>query len=161
MIKTGLTEEELERSALLLNGLLADHFTLMLKTWQFHWNVVGTAFGSYHEAMKGLYESEIERVDSIAERIRSLGKRPLGSMEAILQANHIQEFKMNEQVPEGIDMWRIISNEWDRVIQFIRDIHGQIPKNDLATLNFLEDMIDSMEKEAWMIRSYNSVPGID
>ena len=51
MIKTGLTEEELERSALLLNGLLADHFTLMLKTWQFHWNVVGDSFGCYHEAM--------------------------------------------------------------------------------------------------------------
>lgn len=55
MIKTGLTEEELERSALLLNGLLADHFTLMLKTWQFHWNVVGDSFGSYHEAMLKLY----------------------------------------------------------------------------------------------------------
>ena len=101
MIKTGLTAEELERSALLLNGLLADHFTLLLKTWQFHWNVVGNSFGSYHEGMLKLYEAEIERVDDVAERIRALGKRPLGSMEAMLQNNHIQEFKMDASLPGG------------------------------------------------------------
>ena len=144
MIKTGLTEEELERSALLLNGLLADHFTLMLKTWQFHWNVVGDSFGSYHEAM--------------LKRIRALGKRPLGSMEAMLQNNHIKEFGMGEAVPQALDMWKIIRDDWDKLIRSIRDIHKQIPENDLATLNFLEDMIESMEKEAWMVRSYNVTP---
>ena len=158
MIKTGLTEEELERSALLLNGLLADHFTLMLKTWQFHWNVVGDSFGSYHEAMLKLYEEEIERVDDVAERVRSLGKRPLGSMEAMLQNNHIKEFGMSEAVPQALDMWKIIRDDWDKLIRSIRDIHKQIPENDLATLNFLEDMIESMEKEAWMNRSYNVTP---
>jgi starvation-inducible DNA-binding protein len=158
MIKTGLTAEELERSALLLNGLLADHFTLLLKTWQFHWNVVGDSFGSYHEGMLKLYEAEIERVDDVAERIRALGKRPLGSMEAMLQNNHIQEFKMDERVPQAIDIWKIIRDDWDRMIRSIRDIHKQIPQNDLATLSFLEGMIESMEKEAWMNRSYNVTP---
>ena len=151
MIKTGLTAEELERSALLLNGLLADHFTLLLKTWQFHWNVVGDSFGSYHEGMLKLYEAEIER-------IRALGKRPLGSMEAMLQNNHIKEFGMSEAVPQALDMWKIIRDDWDKLIRSIRDIHKQIPENDLATLNFLEDMIESMEKEAWMNRSYNVTP---
>ena len=155
MIKTGLTAEELERSSFLLNGLLADHFTLLLKIWQFHWNVVGDAFGSYHEGMLKLYEAEIERVDNVAERIRALNKRPLGSMEAMLQNNHIQEFNMDERVPRAIDMWKIIRDDWDKMIRSIRDIHKQIPQNDLATLNFLEDMIESMEKEAWMNRSYN------
>ena len=158
MIKTGLTEEDLERSALLLNGLLADPFTLMLKTWQFHWNVVGDSFGSYHEAMLKLYEEEIERVDDVAERVRALGKRPLGSMEAMLQNNHIKEFGMSEAVPQALDMWKIIRDDLDKLIRSIRDIHKQIPENDLATLNFLEDMIESMEKEAWMVRSYNVTP---
>lgn len=158
MIKTGLTAEELQRSALLLNGLLADHFTLMLKTWQFHWNVVGDSFGSYHEAMLKLYEAEIERVDDVAERVRALGQRPLGCMEAMLQMNHLQEFRMDEAVPQAIDMWKIIRDDWDKLIRSIRDIHKQVPENDLATLNFLEDMIEAMEKEAWMIRSYNVTP---
>jgi len=158
MIKIGLSKEEIDKSVTLLNGLLADHFTLMLKTWQFHWNVVGTSFGSYHEAMLKLYEAEIERVDDVAERVRALGKRPLGSMEAMLSANHMQEFPMDEKVPKDLAMWAIIRDDWDLMCRRIREIHAQIPENDLATLNFLEDMIESMEKEAWMVRSYNVTP---
>ena len=83
-VNIGLTSEDIAKSLVLLNGLLADHFTLLLKTWQFHWNVIGSSFGSYHEAMLKLYEAEIERVDGVAERVRALGGRPLGSMEAML-----------------------------------------------------------------------------
>lgn len=155
-VHTGLSTEEEDKSAKLLNSLLADHFTLLLKTWQFHWNVVGDSFGSYHEAMLKLYEAEIERVDDVAERIRALGKRPLGSMDAMLTSTTILEFSMGEKVPEALKMWEIIRDDWDNVIQRIREIHGQIPEKDLATLNFLEDMIEAMEKEAWMNRSYTA-----
>ena len=58
-VNIGLTSEDIAKSLVLLNGLLADHFTLLLKTWQFHWNVIGSSFGSYHEAMLKLYEAEI------------------------------------------------------------------------------------------------------
>lgn len=74
------------------------------------------------------------------------------------QNNHIKEFGMSEAVPQALDMWKIIRDDWDKLIRSIRDIHKQIPENDLATLNFLEDMIESMEKEAWMVRSYNVTP---
>lgn len=158
MVNIGLSGADITKSITLLNGLLADHFTLLLKTWQFHWNVVGTSFGSYHEAMLKLYEAEIERVDDVAERVRALGGRPLGSMEAMLQANHLQEYEMSQPVPANLEMWRIISNDWDAVIRHIREIHDQIPQQDQATLNFLEDMIENMEKEAWMNRSYNAHP---
>jgi starvation-inducible DNA-binding protein len=158
MVNIGLSGADITKSITLLNGLLADHFTLLLKTWQFHWNVVGTSFGSYHEAMLKLYEAEIERVDDVAERVRALGGRPLGSMEAMLQANHLQEYEMSQPVPADLEMWRIISNDWDAVIRHIREIHDQIPQQDQATLNFLEDMIENMEKEAWMNRSYNAHP---
>lgn len=159
MVNIGLTGADITKSITLLNGLLADHFTLLLKTWQFHWNVVGTSFGSYHEAMLKLYEAEIERVDDVAERVRALGGRPLGSMEAMLQANHVQEYEMSKPVPADLEMWSIISTDWDTVIRHIREIHDQIPEQDQGTLNFLEDMIESMEKEAWMNRSYNAQPG--
>lgn len=158
MIKAGLTADEIKLSTDHLNGLLADHFTLMLKTWQFHWNVVGNSFGSYHESMLKLYEAEIERVDDVAERIRALGERPLGSMKAMLSHNHIQEFSMDEAVPQALTMWGYIRDDWDKTIRHIREIHEEISPKDLATLNFLEDMIESMEKEAWMIRSYNTTP---
>lgn len=156
-VNIGLTSEDIAKSLVLLNGLLADHFTLLLKTWQFHWNVIGSSFGSYHEAMLKLYEAEIERVDDVAERVRALGGRPLGSMEAMLQANHIQEFEMPQPLPTDMEMWKIISADWDTVIRRIREIHDQVPPADQGTLNFLEDMIESMEKEAWMNRSYNEM----
>lgn len=155
MINIGLEPSYAANSIALLNGLLADHFTLLLKTWQFHWNVKGSSFGSYHEAMLKLYEAEIERVDDVAERVRALGGRPLGSMEAMLQANHVQEYSMSQPEPKDLEMWKIITDDWEAVIRRIREIHDKIEPQDQGTLNFLEDMIEIMEKEAWMNRSYN------
>lgn len=155
----GLTEEERKRSISLLNGLLADHFTLMLKVWAFHWNVVGPSFESYHKDMQKLYEAQIERVDDTAERIRALNGRTLTSMSGMMSHNHILEFGEEQPVPEALKMWEIITNDWGVLIKSIRDIHKAVPENDLGTLNFLEDMIETMEKEDWFNRSRNATPG--
>ena len=155
MVHTGLSNECVKQSTALLNGLLANHFTLLLKTWQFHWNVVGQSFSSYHEAMEKLYTAEINRVDDTAERIRALGERPLGSMKSMLECKDIKEFCMSEALPEAIVMWQMIRDDWDTMIRIIREKHEQVPAEDLGTINFLEDMIESMEKEAWMIRADN------
>ncbi len=147
----GLSSEAAAKSTALLNGLLADHFTLLLKIWQFHWNVEGDSFGSYHARMKELYDAEIDFVDDTAERIRAVGGVPLTSMEAMLQNNHIQEWAGG--IPPAIDMWAMINADYGTVISRIREIHEQIDPSDLGTLNFLEDMITKMEKDAWMTRS--------
>jgi len=151
MVNIGISKEAMDESVALLNGLLADHFTFLLKVWQFHWNVKGDSFGSYHERMKELYDKQIEYVDDTAERIRALGGVPLTSMEAMLQNNHIQEHEGG--VPGAMDMWRAILNDLESIIQSIRAIHERISPSDLGTLNFLEDMITKMEKDAWMTRS--------
>lgn len=151
MVNIGLTQEECDQSVTLLEGLLADHFTLLLKIWQFHWNVTGPSFGSYHERMKELYDAEIEFVDSTAERIRALGGRPLGSMEAMLQHNRIQEW--TDKLADAMEMWAVINEDSEAVIRRIREIHEQVSAQDLGTRNFLEDMITRMEKDAWMTRS--------
>lgn len=147
----GLSSEAAAKSTALLNGLLADHFTLLLKIWQFHWNVEGDSFGSYHARMKELYDAEIDFVDDTAERIRAVGGVPLTSMEAMLQNNHIQEWTGG--IPSAMEMWEIINSDCGTVISRIREIHEQVDPSDLGTLNFLEDMITKMEKDAWMTRS--------
>lgn len=151
MVNIGILKEVRDNSIVLLNSLLADHFTFLLKVWQFHWNIKGDSFGSYHERMKELYETQIDYVDDTAERIRALGGTPLTSMEAMLQNNHIQEHEGS--VPGAMEMWRVILNDMESIIQFIRDIHSRIDSSDLGTLNFLEDMITKMEKDAWMVRA--------
>lgn len=147
----GLSSEAAAKSTALLNGLLADHFTLLLKIWQFHWNVEGDSFGSYHARMKELYDAEIDFVDDTAERIRAVGGVPLTSMEAMLQNNHIQEWAGG--IPSAMDMWAMINADCGTVISRIREIHEQVDPSDLGTLNFLEDMITKMEKDAWMTRA--------
>lgn len=151
MVNIGISKEAMDESVVLLNRLLADHFTFLLKVWQFHWNVRGDSFGSYHERMKELYDKQIDYVDDTAERIRALGGTPLTSMEAMLQNNHIQEHEGG--APDAMEMWRVILGDMESIIQLIRDIHGRIDSSDLGTLNFLEDMITKMEKDAWMTRS--------
>lgn len=151
MVNIGISKEVMDNSIALLNRLFADHFTFLLKVWQFHWNVRGDSFGSYHERMKELYDKQIDYVDDTAERIRALGGTPLTSMEAILQNNHIQEHEGG--VPAAMEMWRVILGDMESIIQLIRDIHSRIDSSDLGTLNFLEDMITKMEKDAWMTRS--------
>lgn len=148
-----MTPETKASGAALLNGLLADHFTMMLKIWQFHWNVVGPSFGSYHEDMRKLYEEEFERVDEIAERVRALEQRPLGSMDAMLQNNRIPEFSQNDPVPNAMLMWETIRKDWENLVNRTHEVHSQISDQDIATKSFLENMTEEMEKSAWMIRS--------
>lgn len=68
----GLNEGQVKASKTVLNNLLSDHFVLLAKTWNYHWNVKGVSFHSYHVFMEDLYNGLIEDIDSIAERIRSL-----------------------------------------------------------------------------------------
>lgn len=72
----GLNEGMVRASKTVLNNLLSDHFVLLAKTWNYHWNVKGVSFHSYHVFMEDLYNGLIEDIDAIAERIRSLDERP-------------------------------------------------------------------------------------
>lgn len=152
-VNIGISPETRTTSAALLNGLLADHFVAMLKIWQFHWNVVGKSFGSYHEDMRKLYDEEFDRVDDIAERIRALGMRPLGSLDEMLKYNTIPEYPQAQPVPSPVQMWQQISADWDALIRRAHEIHANISEQDIATKSFLEGMCESMEKTAWMIRA--------
>ena len=87
----GLNEGMVRASKTVLNNLLSDHFVLLAKTWNYHWNVKGVSFHSYHVFMEDLYNGLIEDIDAIAERIRSLDERPIGSLAGYLEHNRIKD----------------------------------------------------------------------
>ena len=151
----GLEPKTVKASKTVLNNLLADHFVLLAKTWNYHWNV---SFHSYHVFMEDLYNGLIEDIDSIAERIRSLDERPLGSLAGYLEHNRIKEHCETEPLPEAKKMLAILSEDNDTLIREIRKDIEQLEKeedtDDAGTTNFLEDMIEKKEKTAWMIRAY-------
>ncbi len=150
----GLNEGQVKASKNVLNNLLADHFELLAKAW----NVKGVSFHSYHVFMEDLYNGLIEDIDSIAERIRSLDERPVGSLAGYLEHNRIKEHCDSEPLPNAKEMLAILSEDNDTLIREIRKDIEQLEKeeetDDAGTTNFLEDMIEKKEKIAWMIRAY-------
>lgn len=154
----GLNEGMVRASKTVLNNLLSDHFVLLAKTWNYHWNVKGVSFHSYHVFMEDLYNGLIEDIDAIAERIRSLDEHPIGSLAGYLEHNRIKEHCESEPLPEAKQMLAILSQDNDTLIREIRKDIEQLEKeedtDDAGTTNFLEDMIEKKEKTAWMIRAY-------
>ena len=143
----GLNEGMVRASKTVLNNLLSDHFVLLAKTWNYHWNVKGVSFHSYHVFMEDLYNGLIEDIDAIAERIRSLDERPIGSLAGYLEHNRIKEHCESEPLPEAKQMLAILSQDNDQ-------LEKEEDTDDAGTTNFLEDMIEKKEKTAWMIRAY-------
>lgn len=154
----GLEEKMVKASKNVLNNLLADHFVLLAKTWNYHWNVKGVSFHSYHVFMEQLYNGLIQDIDEIAERIRALDERPIGSLQGYLEHNRIKEHCESKLMPEAKEMLAILSQDNDTLIREIRKDIEQLEKDentdDAGTTNFLEDMIERKEKTAWMIRAY-------
>lgn len=156
-VNIGLQEKMIKASHNALTNLLADHFVLLTKTWNYHWNVKGESFHSYHTFMETLYLGLIVDIDEIAERIRSLDERPIGSLQGMLEHNRIKEHCDSQPLPEAKGMLAVLSADNDTLIREIRsDIETleSEKSEDAGTLNFLEGMIEKKEKTAWMIRAY-------
>ena len=134
-----------------LNRLLANHFTLFLKVYKFHWDVVGSNFGSAHQYLNDLYDALFENVDEIAERIRQLDGKPIGTMKGYLEITEISEFE-EEIVPDGKIIFEILLRDYEFIIRELRNFLST-EGLDNGTVNFLEDMIMNKEKDAWLIRS--------
>ncbi len=149
-VNIGLEEDMLEASKTVLNNLLSDHFVLLVKTWNFHWNVQGASFHSYHVFMEDLYHGLIEDIDAIAERIRALGERPIGLLAGYLAHNRLKEHADSEALPDARQMLTLLSRDNDTMIREIRRDMEQLEKqentDDAGTANFLGGMIEKKRK---------------
>ncbi len=150
-INTGIPEDERRKVAEGLSHLLADSYTLYLKTHNFHWNVTGPMFQSLHAMFEEHYTELATAVDEIAERIRALGEPAPGSYAAFARLSSVQEA---EGVPEAEEMVRQLVEAHEAVAKTAR---GVLPiadaGNDEVTLGLLADRLAVHEKTAWMLRS--------
>lgn len=150
-INTGIPEEERKNVAEGLSRLLADSYTLYLKTHNFHWNVTGPMFQSLHAMFEEHYTELATAVDEIAERIRALGEPAPGSYAAFARLSSIQE---SEDVPQAKEMVRQLVEAHEAVAKTAR---GVLPiadaGNDEVTMGLLADRLAVHEKMAWMLRS--------
>ncbi|MFQ5505568.1 MAG: Dps family protein [Planctomycetota bacterium] len=150
-IEIGINEEHREKVARDLGRLLADSFTLYLKTHNFHWNVTGPMFQTLHVMFEQQYTELWSAIDEIAERIRALGFPAPGSYAAFTALKSIDE---EEGVPEASEMLRQLVLGQEAVVRTARGVFPLAESaGDQATLDLLTHRIELHEKNAWMLRS--------
>jgi len=134
-----------------LARLLADSYTLYLKTHNFHWNVTGPMFNTLHLMFEGQYTELATAVDLIAERIRSLGVTAPGSYAQFSQLTSVKE---ETKVPAALDMVRQLVEGQETVARTAREAFPAAEKaSDQATMDLLTQRLQVHEKTAWMLRS--------
>ncbi|ABI38061.1 MULTISPECIES: DNA starvation/stationary phase protection protein DpsA [Shewanella] len=151
MINIGINQSHREEIAAGLNQLLADSYSLYLKTHSFHWNVTGPMFTSLHLLFEQQYTELALAVDLIAERVRALGARALGSYSAYAKLTEIRE---DQGVTKAETMIRELLSDQEVVIRNARALYPLVSQaNDEATADLLTQRIQLHEKNAWMLRS--------
>ncbi len=134
-----------------LGTLLADSYTLYLKTHNYHWNVTGPMFQTLHLMFEQHYNELALAVDLIAERIRALGAFAPGSYKAFAELSSIDD---TTEVPAAQDMIKQLVQAHETVIRTARGVFPAVEKaGDEASADLLTQRLQVHEKTAWMLRS--------
>ncbi len=150
-INIGIAEQDREAIAAGLSRLLADSYTLYLKTHNYHWNVEGPLFNTLHTMFEGQYTELATAVDEIAERIRALGVAAPGSYRAFAELTSIEE---ETGTPSAEDMIRQLIIGQETVVRTAREVIPLASQaNDEPTADLLTQRMQIHEKTAWMLRS--------
>lgn len=150
-IDIGIGEKDRKKVAEGLSRLLADSFTLYLKTHNFHWNVTGPMFQTLHLMFQTQYTELWNALDLIAERIRSLGYPAPGSYKHYLELSSIPE---ESDVPKAKEMIRQLVAGQEAVARTARQVFVLAEKaGDQPTADLLTQRMEVHEKNAWMLRS--------
>lgn len=133
-----------------LNGVLADTFTLYMKTKNFHWHVSGPRFRSIHLMLDEQADELFAMTDDVAERVRKLGGRTLTSIGSIAKHTTIKEndaayVPAHAMLAELADDNRVFAQRM-REAHEVADEHG-----DIASASLLEEWVNQTEKRAWFL----------
>lgn len=150
-IDIGINEADRKAIAEGLSKLLADTYTLYLKTHNFHWNVTGPMFDTLHKMFETQYTELAGAVDLIAERIRALGVPAPGTYAEFVRLSSIKE---EPGVPSAETMIRQLLEGQEAVVRTARSVFPVVERaSDEPTADLLTQRMQVHEKTAWMLRS--------
>jgi starvation-inducible DNA-binding protein len=150
-IDIGIEANKREEIAGGLSRVLADTYTLYLKTHNFHWNVTGPMFQTLHLMFETQYNELALAVDLVAERIRALGFTAPGTYKQFIQLSAIKE---DDGVPKAEDMIRRLVEGHETVARTAREVFKAAEgASDQPTCDLLTQRMQVHEKTAWMLRS--------
>jgi starvation-inducible DNA-binding protein len=134
-----------------LSRVLADTYTLYLKTHNYHWNVTGPMFQTLHLLFETQYNELALAVDLVAERIRALGYPAPGTYSDYARLSTIKE---KAGVPKAADMIRDLVAGQEAVVRTARKVFPIVDKaSDEPSADLLTQRMQVHEKNAWMLRS--------
>ena len=155
-IDIGIDAKDRQEISAGLGHVLADTYTLYLKTQNFHWNVTGPMFGTLHRMFEEQYLDLADAVDVIAERIRSLGAFAPASFVAYARLGSVEE---SEVVPPAVEMIEQLLAGHEQVARTARAVSTTADAaNDQSTADMLTARLQVHEKIAWMLRSLIDSP---
>lgn len=147
---TDLKENATRDIAAALGGLLADTFTLYLKTKNFHWHMSGPHFRDYHLLLDEQGEQIFAMTDPIAERARKIGGATIRSIGDINRRRRIPDNDADYVEPQ--DMLSELCEDNKRLTLIMREVHVVCDKySDVATASLLETWIDETERRTWFL----------
>ena len=150
-IDIGIDAAKREEIASGLSRVLADSYTLYLKTHNFHWNVTGPMFQTLHLMFETHYNELALAVDLIAERIRALGLPAPGTYKQFMELSSITEDK---GVPKAQEMIQLLVQGHETVARTAREaFKAAEAASDQPTCDLLTQRLQVHEKTAWMLRS--------
>ena len=151
---TGINQEASDDLVNHLNQLLADYHVYYQNLRGFHWNISGPGFFELHRHFEELYTATQVVIDNLAERILTLGGRPLHTMSDYLAKSNIAEarnlFSAQETVSQTLKNLEVLLITERKIVQLAGEA------GDDGTDDLLTPLIASQEKDAWMLKAYLS-----
>jgi starvation-inducible DNA-binding protein len=136
-----------------LQEVLVDLVELHLQGKQAHWNLIGTNFRDLHLQLDEIVGIAREASDTIAERMRALNAIPDGRSDTVAASTTLPAFPPAEQnTTATVDL---ITTRLYATVSTIRGVHDAVDAVDPSTSDLLHEIIDSLEKQAWMLKSEN------
>jgi len=133
-----------------LGGLIADVFTLYLKTKNFHWHVSGPHFRDFHLLLDEQADQIFAMTDAIAERTRKVGGTTVHSIGDIDRRRRIKDNDADYVEPQ--DMLAELCEDNKHLTSIMREVHNVCEEyGDVATTSLLEVWIDETERRTWFL----------
>ncbi|QHS61289.1 Dps family protein [Chitinophaga agri] len=150
----GIKKENLASVAHEMIKILADEFVLYTKTRNAHWNVEGPDFHSKHVFFEAQYEELDEIMDSVAERVRSLGHYSPATLKDYLQLTHLTE--KSRAANDGAGFIGELLADHESIIIHLRENIDRFANewNDQGTSDYITGLMETHEKMAWMLRAH-------
>jgi starvation-inducible DNA-binding protein len=133
-----------------MNAILADVFSLYLKTKNFHWHMSGPHFRDYHLLLDEQADQLYAMTDPIAERIRKTGGSTLRSIGHIARLQRVKD--NNAEYVEPLDMLAELREDNQTLAARLREVHEVVDEvRDIATASLIENWIDETERRTWFL----------